>query len=258
MGKNSVIYVQTFEKGLQLLELLVEEKHVTVTSVAKRMGMQKSASYRFLSTLRLHGYVDKDQHNNYVLTDKLSKLGKGILPKRDFDQIAIQFLDELAKKNKDNNGICNLGMWNGKDIVYRLQSTNSSYAQFSVGHSVPAYCSALGKAILAHLPEKDLNAYLQRTEFATFTEKTTSSPEQLLRDLEEVRKRGYAVMDGELYPSLKGLAIPILSEKVPVKYAVSVTQTIYGPIEDFVDSMIGPLRDTVEDLVSYVDYYGFS
>lgn len=258
MGKNSVSYVQTFEKGLQLLELLVEEKHVTVTSVANRMGMQKSASYRFLSTLRLHGYVDKDPHNNYVLTDKLSKLGKGILPKRDFDQIAIQFLDELAKKNKDNNGICNLGMWNGKDIVYRLQSTNSSYAQFSVGRSVPAYCSALGKAILAHLPEKDLNAYLQRTEFATFTEKTTSSPEELLRDLEEVRARGYAVMDGELYPSLKGLAIPILSEKVPVKYAVSVTQTIYGPIDDFVSSMLGPLRDTVEDLVSYVDYYGFS
>ena len=124
MGKNSVIYVQTFEKGLQLLELLVEEKHVTVTSVAKRMGMQKSASYRFLSTLRLHGYVDKDQRNNYVLTDKLSKLGKGILPKRDFDQIAIQFLDELAKKNKKNNGICNLCMWNGKEIVYQLQRTN--------------------------------------------------------------------------------------------------------------------------------------
>ena len=258
MAQNSNAFVQTFEKGLQILEYLVEEKTVSVTGVAKRMGMQKSASYRFLSTLRLHGYVDKDQHNNYVLTDKLSKLGKGILPKRDFDQIAIQFLDELAKKNKDNNGICNLGMWNGKDIVYRLQSTNSSYAQFSVGRSVPAYCSALGKAILAHLPEKDLNAYLQRTEFATFTEKTTSSPEQLLRDLEEVRKRGYAVMDGELYPSLKGLAIPILSEKVPVKYAVSVTQTIYGPIDGFVNAMLGPLRDTVEDLVSYVDYYGFS
>lgn len=258
MGKNSVIYVQTFEKGLQLLELLVEEKHVTVTSVAKRMGMQKSASYRFLSTLRLHGYVDKDQHNNYVLTDKLSKLGKGILPKRDFDQIAIQFLDELAKKNKDNSGVCNLGIWNGKEIVYRLQSTNSSYAQFSVGRSVPAYCSALGKAILAHLPEKELNAYLQRTEFVTFTETTTSSPEQLLRDLEEVRRRGYAVMDGELYPSLKGLAIPILSEKVPVRYAVSVTQTIYGSIDGFISSMLGPLRDTVEDLVGYVDYYGFS
>ncbi len=258
MGKNSVIYVQTFEKGLQLLELLVEEKHVTVTSVAKRMGMQKSASYRFLSTLRLHGYVDKDQHNNYVLTDKLSKLGKGILPKRDFDQIAIQFLDELAKKNKENNGICNLGMWNGKEIVYRLQSTNSSYAQFSVGRTVPAYCSALGKAILAHLPEKELTAYLQRTDFATFTETTTSSPEQLLRDLEEVREKGYALMDGELYPSLKGLAIPILSAKVPVRYAVSVTQTLYGPVDDFVEHMLGPLRETVEDLMSYVDYYGFS
>ena len=45
---------------------------------------------------------------------------------------------------------------------------------------------------------------------------------------------------------------------MPVKYAVSVTQTIYGPIDGFVNAMLGPLRDTVEDLVSYVDYYGFS
>lgn len=258
MRKNSVSYVQTLEKGLQLLEFIVEMKKVTVTSVAKRMGMQKSASYRFLSTLRLHGYVDKDQHNNYVLTDKLSKLGKGILPKREFDQIALQFLDELSKKNKENNGICNLGMWNGREIVYMLQSTNSNYAQFSVGCTVPAYCSALGKAILAHLPEKELMAYIQKTEFSTFTETTTSSPEELLKDLEEVRRNGYAIMDGELYPLLKGLAVPIISKKLPVKYAVSVTQTIYGPITHFLETMLTPLKDTVEDLLGYVDYYGFS
>lgn len=258
MVKNSVIYVQTFEKGLQILELLVEEKQVTVTSVARRMGIQKSASYRFLSTLRLHGYVDKDAHNNYVLTDKLAKLGKGILPKRDFDQIATQFLDELAKRNQDNYGICNLGMWNGREIVYRLQSSNSSYAQFSVGCTVPAYCSALGKALLAHLPEKELAAYIQRTEFTTFTDTTVNSPERLLKDLEEVRAKGYATMDGELYPSLKGIAIPILSKKMPVKYALSVTQTIYGPMDGFLESMLGPLRETVESLVGYVEQYGFS
>ncbi|MBD5627368.1 MAG: IclR family transcriptional regulator [Desulfovibrio sp.] len=258
MGKNSAVYVQTFEKGLQLLELLVEEKQVTVTSVARHMGIQKSASYRFLSTLRLHGYVDKDAHNNYVLTDKLSKLGTGILPRRDFVQIAAEFLDELAKKNKDNFGICNLGMWNGKEIVYRLQSSNATYAQFSVGCTVPAYCSALGKAILAFLPDNELEGYLQRTEFLPFTDTTTAGPEQLLEDLAAVRERGYAIMDGELYPSLKGIAVPVLCGKLPVRYAVSLTQTIYGPIDGFLAAMVGPLQETVQELVKYVETYGFS
>ena len=132
MAQNSNAFVQTFEKGLQILEYLVEEKTVSVTGVAKRMGIQKSASYRFLNTLRLHGYVDKDQHNSYRLTDRLSKLGKGMVPKREFYNIVAQFLDNLAKKNKENNGICNLGMWNGKEIVYMVQSANDKYMLLTV------------------------------------------------------------------------------------------------------------------------------
>ena len=61
------------------------------------MGIQKSASYRFLNTLRLHGYVEQDQHNNYILTDKVSKMGNGIVPRMEFRHIVSRFLDELAK-----------------------------------------------------------------------------------------------------------------------------------------------------------------
>ena len=202
MAQNSNAFVQTFEKGLQILEYLVEEKTVSVTGVAKRMGIQKSASYRFLNTLRLHGYVDKDQHNSYRLTDRLSKLGKGMVPKREFYNIVAQFLDNLAKKNKENNGICNLGMWNGKEIVYMVQSANDKYMLLTVGSTVPAYCSALGKAVLAYLPDEALENYIQRTEFVTFTESTVNSAERLRADLQAVREKGYALMDDELYPGL--------------------------------------------------------
>ena len=171
MARNSTALVQTFEKGLQLLEYLVEHKVVSVTSIAKLMGIQKSASYRFLNTLRLHGYVEQDQHNNYILTDKVSKMGNGIVPRMEFRHIVSRFLDELAKRNcKD--GICNLGKWNGKEIVYEVQSANFEYVQYSVGRTVPAYCSALGKAILAYLPEAALATYIQRTPMEGFTEKT--------------------------------------------------------------------------------------
>lgn len=256
MSKNSTAFVQTFEKGLQILEFLVEEKNLTVTRVAKRMGIQKSASYRFLNTLRLHGYAVKDERNSYLLTDKLSKLGKGIVPKREFHNIAAQFLDELSKKNKDNNGICNLGMWNGKEIVYVLQSANSQYSQFTVGRTVPAYCSALGKAVLAHLSPEALQNYIQRTEFVRFTPTTIDSPERLRAELEEVREKGYAVMDSELYPGLKGLAMPLVCDEAPVKYAVSITQTIYGPMQGFVEHMLKPLRETVQDITEYMEFYG--
>ena len=187
MARNSTALVQTFEKGLQLLEYLVEHKVVSVTSIAKLMGIQKSASYRFLNTLRLHGYVEQDQHNNYILTDKVSKMGNGIVPRMEFRHIVSRFLDELAKRNcKD--GICNLGKWNGKEIVYEVQSANFEYAQYSVGRTVPAYCSALGKAILAHLPLKGLAVPLLsgdgRIKYAISATRTQYGPiDSLIEDM---------------------------------------------------------------------------
>ncbi len=256
MARNSTALVQTFEKGLQLLEYLVEHKVVSVTSIAKLMGIQKSASYRFLNTLRLHGYVEQDQHNNYILTDKVSKMGNGIVPRMEFRHIVSRFLDELAKRNcKD--GICNLGKWNGKEIVYEVQSANFEYVQYSVGRTVPAYCSALGKAILAYLPEAALATYIQRTPMEGFTEKTCTTKERLRAELQEVRERGYAIMDGELYLPLKGLAVPLLSGDGQVKYAISATRTQYGPIDSLIEDMLVPLQETAHDIVEYMKFYHF-
>lgn len=256
MARNSTALVQTFEKGLQLLEYLVEHKIVSVTSIAKLMGIQKSASYRFLNTLRLHGYVEQDQHNNYILTDKITKMGNGIVPRMEFRHIVSRFLDELVKRNcKD--GVCNLGKWNGKEIVYEVQSANFEYAQYSVGRTVPAYCSALGKAILAHLPEAALNAYIQKTSFEQFTEKTCTTEERLRAELQEVRERGYATMDGELYLPLKGLSVPLLVEGTPIKYAISASRTQYDSIDSLIKDMLTPLEETAQDLVEYMKSYQF-
>lgn len=257
MAQNSNAFVQTFEKGLQILEFLVEESSVSVTSVARRMGIQKSASYRFLNTLRLHGYVEKDPNNSYRLTDRLSKLGKGIVPKREFHNVVSYFLDNLAKKNKENNGVCNLGMWNGREIVYMVQSANDKYMLFTVGRTVPAYCTALGKAVLAHLSEEALESYIQRTDFVSYTENTLNCPERLRAELQSVRDKGYALMDDELYPGLKGLAMPVLCADAPVRYAVSVTQTIYGPPDLLVDQMLKPLQETVLDIMASMQIYNF-
>ena len=241
MARNSTALVQTFEKGLQLLEYLVEHKVVSVTSIAKLMGIQKSASYRFLNTLRLHGYVEQDQHNNYILTDKVSKMGNGIVPRMEFRHIVSRFL----------------GKWNGKEIVYEVQSANFEYVQYSVGRTVPAYCSALGKAILAHLPEAALATYIQRTPMEGFTEKTCTTEERLRAELQEVRERGYAIMDGELYLPLKGLAVPLLSGDGRIKYAISATRTQYGPIDSLIEDMLVPLQETAHDIVEYIKFYHF-
>ena len=97
--------------------------------------------------------------------------------------------------------------------------------------------------------------YIQRTEFVTFTESTVNSAERLRADLQAVREKGYALMDDELYPGLKGLAMPVINGSAPVRYAVSVTQTIYGPAGQLVEQMLKPLQETVLDIVACMEIH---
>ena len=111
--------------------------------------------------------------------------------------------------------------------------------------------------MLAYLPEEALENYIQRTEFAACTESTVNSAERLRAELRSVREKGYALMDDELYPGLKGLAMPVICGDAPVRYAVSVTQTIYGPADQLVQRMLKPLQETVQDIVAAMEIYNF-
>ena len=255
MARNSTALVQTFEKGLQLLEYLVEHKVVSVTSIAKLMGIQKSASYRFLNTLRLHGYVEQDQHNNYILTDKVSKMGNGIVPRMEFRHIVSRFLDELAKRNcKD--GICNLGKWNGKEIVYEVQSANlNTSSTASDGRFRPTVpprqghpCPPAGSSP-RHLHPADADG--------GFTEKTCTTEERLRAELQEVRERGYAIMDGELY--LRSRASPFRSslETGGSNMPSAPHARSTAPLDSLIEDMLVPLQETAHDIVEYIKFYHF-
>ncbi len=252
MSKNSAI-VQTLSKGLQLLEFLAEKKSTTVTVLAKEMDLQKSASYRFLNTLRLHGYIEQDSSNNYILTDKLAKLGKGIVPKLEFYDITRRILEGLIKNYPQNETIGNLGFWKGSEIIYLVQSSNGKYTPFHEGITVPAYCTALGKAILAYFNEDELNSYLEQVKFTGFTENTIVSPDALKKELEQIRKQGYAVMADELCLGLKGIGIPLIQKNAPVRYAVSVTQTLYEDVNILVSNFKPLLQNVADEVLSYID-----
>lgn len=253
MSKNNTSYVQTFSKGLQILEFLAEKHTTTVTTLAKNMGLQKSASYRFLNTLRLHGYVEQDDNNNYGITDRLTKLSRGVVPKLEFYTVATRILNQLTKNYPNLDAVANLGFWNGKEIVYRAQSAHNNYMQFHEGSTIPAYCSALGKAILAFLPQQELIKYLNTTNFEKFTEHTTSSKEELELALELVRQHGYATMSDELCLGLKGVAVPLKQENTPIKYAVSLTQTLYGEIDPLITKSYPLLSQSAEEISQHID-----
>ena len=107
--------VLTLERGLQILEYIVERRNVTVTNVATAFGIQKSASHRFLNTLKYMGYVEQTPQSDYALTGRLRYLAEGVVPRIEVRNFARPYLEELSKAAEQPS---NLGHWDGREITY--------------------------------------------------------------------------------------------------------------------------------------------
>lgn len=245
MTKDTIIGTQTLEKGLLVLECIVESKTTSLTKLAKHLGMNKSTLYRYLTSYKKMGYIGQDENDGYFLTDKLIKMASGVVPQMEIRNIALPYLNSLAKLTEFNS---NIGFWNGKEILYLAQKRPHPIPTFMVGETIPAYCSALGKAILAYLPENELEEYFKKITFTSFTANTITTVDKLRQDLLDIRKLGYAVMNGEMVLGLFGVAIPIFAGHTVPKYAISLASSLDRDFNDFIAKSMVHLKNVAEQI----------
>lgn len=241
MPEKPYYQVSSLERGLKILELLAEKGGLTVSEVADHLGMHRSASHRFLATLKDLGYVLQDPSSCYRLSFRLFELGMRVVSALEIKQIARPFMEELAKLS---NETVNLGYWDGKEIIYieKIESQEILRMDLAIGARVPAYCSALGKAILAFRPESERQAFLKTTPLEPRTQNTIILPEMLIEDLKIVRQRGFAVDDEELGIGIRCIAAPVFDYSGYPKYAMSVE----GPASRMTEERMERIREDVK------------
>jgi DNA-binding IclR family transcriptional regulator len=228
------------ERGLKILELLAETGGLSVSEVAARLGMHRSASHRFLATLRELGYVMQDPSSRYRLTFKLFELGMRVVHTLEIRQVALPFMKELAEITHET---VNMGHWDGKEIIYidKIASQEILRLDLAVGSRVPVYCSALGKAILAFRPEEEVQAVLKTLSMNPLTPKTITDPEDLQRQLSRVKETGYAIDDEEMGIGIRCIAAPVFDYSGYPEYALSVE----GPISRMTKEKVRSIKDEV-------------
>jgi DNA-binding IclR family transcriptional regulator len=221
-GENQYFFIRSLAKGMRVLELLSNNDALTVTRVARLMNVNRASSHRFLSTLKELGYVDKDDSSRYYLTTKVIELGMRVLDRFEIRKIAHPFLQELAAKF---NETINLGYFNAEEVltIDKIDSTEILRMDAGIGGREPAYCTSLGKAILAFLPENQLEEYLQRTELTPFTPNTVVSIDKLKDELMHIKENGYAIDDEELSVGLRCVGAPLFSHNGQALYAISIS-----------------------------------
>ncbi len=226
--------IGSLEKGLQALELLVEKEELSVSQVAAQMGINRSASHRFLATLRELGYAQKNVEGRYQATFKLFELGMKVANRFEIRRLARPYMRELAAAY---NETVNLGYLEGSRIVHldKVESSEILRMDPGIGTAAPAYCTGLGKSILAFLPAEELNAYLDKVNLTAFTPHTITSSDQLRAQLQQIRINGFAVDNEELSLWLRCVAAPITAYGDYPLYAISVS----GPTTRMTDEVIG-------------------
>jgi DNA-binding IclR family transcriptional regulator len=207
---------------MKVLELLSDNEFLTVAQVARLMNINRASSHRFLSTLKEMGYADKDDGSRYYLTPKVIELGMKVLDRFEIRKIARPFLQELSAKF---NETINLGYFNDGAVltIDKIDSTEILRMDAGIGGGEPAYCTSLGKAILAFLPERQLEEYLQATELLPFTANTVISKDKLKEELMQIKENGYAIDDEELSVGLRCVGAPLFDYNGQARYAISLS-----------------------------------
>ena len=241
-------FMTSLARGLAVIKAFTEQRRkLTIAQVSQRTGIPRAAARRCLYTLERMGYVDADKHT-YTLRPKILALGHAYLSSTPLAVSAQPVLDRVRSALNES---CSLAILDGDDILYLARSAASRIiaVQLNVGSRLPAYCTAMGRALLAHLPERDLDAYLARVELRPFVDRTVTSPDDLRRLLVAAREAGYAVVDQELEIGLRSIAVPVRGTSGAVVAAINVSvHAAHATIRQMEAQFLPHLRAASDDL----------
>jgi IclR family acetate operon transcriptional repressor len=189
--------IASVDKALTLLMLLGERKQVRVSEAATMLGTARSTAHRLLAMLEYHGFARQDAETmGYALGPALLELGLTAMERLDLRTLARPLLERLSA---DVGETVHLVRLQDASVVF-LDSVETSRALrigSRVGRSMPAHCTASGKAILAQMERDQLRRLYPRTKLTRMTPRSPSTRAELEAQLVEVRERGYATNFGE-------------------------------------------------------------
>ena len=200
--------VPAIHRTLDIVEALVRQRTVTVSELHRQFKIPKSSAYAILQTLKSRGYVDKDDDDRYSLTWHLFTLGSEMMENLDLRNATYSLLQELTNHAQLTGHI---GVLDHNQVVYieKIEVLTSVRLTTWLGRRICAHSSAMGKALLAFLPEAEVDALLGKGSLPRLTPKTITSPARLKLELARVRKVGYSVGDEQNELGIRSVAAPI-------------------------------------------------
>lgn len=250
-GQAAGLFVASVGKAFAVLEAFTSTKsELSLTEVAQLTGIGRSAAQRFLFTLSTLGYLIQDSHGKrlYRLSPKLFTLTQSYSN--------LDFLKEKASPILEAaNAACeetiNLTLLDGVNVVYvlRFPSKHVVSVNLTVGAKLPAYCTAPGRAILAHLPAQEADAILASSSLVKMTNATETNPDKLRGILSDVRRDGFALSNQEAFIGDISVAAPVLDERsVPIAAVNIAVPSPRWSVDEVTAKLIPLVKNTAKQI----------
>jgi IclR family acetate operon transcriptional repressor len=207
-GPQDPYFLGSLHKGLQLIDCFARQETWSLAELATELGQTKPTVFRILHTIEAFGYLQKDpQTGRYSLAMRFHTLGSAAVQ---HEQLRWQALPPLQDLARDTGETVHVGiLYDGEAIcVQAVDGTRLVRMHAFVGKRTPAHASALGKVLLAHLPDAEIDHFAARA-LARFTPRTITRPAALRKALHQIRTQGWALDDEEMETGLRCLGAPI-------------------------------------------------
>ncbi len=233
-------YVQSIERGFAVIKAFSGRADaLTITDVARRTGLSRAASRRFLLTLKELGYV-AGEDGVFRLTPRVLDLGYTFLSTMRLPDIAQGVMEEVVATVHES---CSVTVLDGAEIVYvaRVPAKRIMSISLAVGARLPAYPTSMGRVLLSGLSKPALDSYFAEVVLEPLTEHTILDPAELRRAIDQVRERGWAMIDQEVEVGVRSVAAPIRDRSGRIVAATNISshasrvnlkemRTVYLPV----------------------------
>lgn len=243
-------FMTSLARGIAVIRAFTQQRrHLTIAQLSQRTALPRAAVRRCLYTLAKLGYVSSDEGRGYSLRPKILALGHAYLSSTPLATMAQPLLDSISDRLHESSSMAVL---EGDEILYVARSTTTTRLMsidLGLGSRLPAYCSSMGRVLLAALPASEIDAYLSRVNLVKLTHRTVSTAGELKRVLAAVQRQDYAIVDQELELGLRSIAVPVRDAAGRCIAAINVgTQSARVSIAEMESKFLPTLKAAAAEL----------
>lgn len=242
-------FMTSLARGLSVIQAFSQQnRQMTISQLSVKTGLSRAAVRRCLYTLTKLGFAGAEDGQRYSLRPKMLALSHTYTASNNLTTAAQPILERMSVQMRESFSVATL---DGDDIVYIARSNVNRMmsVDLHIGSRLPAYCTSMGRVLLAYMPADEIERYLARVALTPLTPRTITSKEKLRMMLRNIRRMGYAICDQEFEVGLRSLAVPVFAPGGKVVATLNLSGNAPRiPVTDMQSRFLPPLRQAANEI----------